>query len=85
MKALELLKIIYKDCKDWEDKGFAVIYPTNELSEAIKELEDLQSRSCKGCKHFSTGKQPDGFSWYKCEHNFECKRCFPDNFERLEK
>ena len=56
-----------------------------DINEAIKELEDLQSRSCEGCKHFSTGKQPDGFSWYKCEHNFECKRCFPDNFERLEK
>ena len=56
-----------------------------ELTQVIVELEDLQSRSCEGCKHFSTGKQPDGFSWYKCEHNFECKRCFPDNFERLEK
>ena len=42
MKALELLNIVYKDCKDWEDKGFAVTYPTSDLSEAIKELEELQ-------------------------------------------
>lgn len=43
MKALELLNIIYNDCKNWEDKGFAVTYPTNDLSEAIKELEELQN------------------------------------------
>ena len=42
MKALELLNIVYKDCKDWEGKGFAVTYPTSDLSEAIKELEELQ-------------------------------------------
>lgn len=42
MKAMELLKIIYKDCKDWEDRGFAVAYPTKDLSEAIEELEELQ-------------------------------------------
>ncbi len=47
MKALELLKIIYKDCKDWEDKGFAVTYPTNDLSEAIEELEELLYRTEK--------------------------------------
>ena len=49
MKAHEILNIIYKDCKEWEDKGFAVTYPTNDLNEAIKELEELQSRSCKNC------------------------------------
>ena len=42
MKALELLNIVYKDCKDWEDKGFAVTYPTSDLIQAIKELEELQ-------------------------------------------
>lgn len=43
MKALELLNIIYKDCKNWEDKGFAVTYPTSDLIQAIKELEELQN------------------------------------------
>ncbi len=43
MKALELLNIIYNDCKNWEDKGFAVTYPTSDLNQAIKELEELQN------------------------------------------
>ena len=43
MKALELLYTVYKDCKNWEDKGFAVTYPTSDLNEAIKELEELQN------------------------------------------
>ena len=43
MKALELLNTVYKDCKNWEDKGFAVAYPTSDLNEAIKELEELQN------------------------------------------
>ena len=43
MKAIELLNIIYKDSKNWEDKGFAVTYPTSDLNQAIKELEGLQN------------------------------------------
>ena len=43
MKALELLNIIYNDSKNWEDKGFAVTYPTSDLNQAIKELEGLQN------------------------------------------
>lgn len=42
MKAIDLLQIIYRDCKEWEDKGFAVTYPTKDLSEAIKELEVIR-------------------------------------------
>ena len=43
MKALELLNTVYKDCKNWEDKGFAVAYPTSDLNQAIDELEELQN------------------------------------------
>ena len=43
MKSLELLYTVYKDCKKWEDKGFAVTYPTSDLNQAIKELEELQN------------------------------------------
>ena len=43
MKALELLNIIYNDSKNWEDKGFAVTYPSSDLNQAIKELEGLQN------------------------------------------
>ena len=56
MKAIEILKIIYKDCKEWEDKGFAVTYPTNDLNEAIKELEELKNRSCENCCESKTCK-----------------------------
>ena len=56
-----------------------------ELTQVIVELEDLQSRSCDNCKHFSTGKQPDGFNWHKCEYSFECKTCFNDYFEKADK
>lgn len=59
MKALEILKLIYKDCKECEDRGFAVTFHTNVLNEAIKELEDLQNRSCEGCKHFAKYKDRD--------------------------
>lgn len=44
MKALEYLKKIY----DKTPSGGLV---DNALSEAIKELEALDGRSCEGCKH----------------------------------
>ena len=43
MKALELLKFIYKDCTDLEDKGFAVAYSISDLNEAINELEAIKN------------------------------------------
>ena len=77
MKALQLLQVRYKDCKD---KGFTVTYPTNDLSEAIKELEDLQNRSCEsetcsGCINYKT--DIDGFKYcllYENDFNFICSR-----------
>ena len=48
------------------------------------KAEELQNRKCENCKHYSTGKQPDGFEWHKCEYAFECKTCFNDYFEREE-
>lgn len=80
MKALELLKD-YKNI----DFGCNVDDLHTEIDKAIKELEDLQNRKCEDCKHFSTGKQPDGFNWHKCEYSFECKTCFNDYFEKVEK
>lgn len=80
MKALELLKIIYKDCKDWEDKGFAVTCPTNELSESIKELEFYLSKRnnyppCDAC-----GKEVDYMPWHysteKERHLHSCDECW---------
>ena len=48
------------------------------------ENESLQNRKCENCKHYSNGKQPDGFEWHKCDYAFECKTCFNDYFERAE-
>ena len=48
------------------------------------ENESLQNRACENCKRYSTGKQPDGFKWHKCDYAFECKTCFNDYFERAE-
>ena len=77
MKALHILKIVLRDTIMSSEKEY--------IKEAIKELEDLQNRSCEDCKHFSTGKQPDGFNWHRCEYSFECKTCFNDYFEKVEK
>ena len=55
-----------------------------ECVDTIKEVEELQNRKCENCKHYSTGKQPDGFKWHKCEYAFECKTCFNDYFEKEE-
>ena len=43
MKALHILKIILKDTIMSSEKAY--------VNEAIKELEDLQNRSCDNCKH----------------------------------
>ena len=43
MKALHILKIVLKDTIMSSEKEY--------IKEAIKELEDLQNRSCKNCKY----------------------------------
>ena len=65
MKALELLKFIYKDCTDREDKGFAVAYPTNELSKAVEELESFQAEY----------KKLNEYYWFARNHleSYRCK------------
>ena len=55
MKALELL-IILRD-------NFVQGKLHSDVTEAIKELEDLQNRSCNNCKY---NKEQDGFMIY-CE------------------
>ena len=51
----------------------------------LKRIYDsLENRNCSNCKHYSTGKQPDGFKWHKCDYAFECKTCFNDYFEGAE-
>lgn len=52
LKAIELLKVVYEDCLEWENKGFATTYSTHELNLAIAELEALENRSCSNCKYY---------------------------------
>ena len=91
MKALELLQIIYKDCKEWEDKGFAVTYPTDNLSEAIKELEDLQNKDNELIKEvlFEADLETN-FNGYPLEnplyYSDDIRKCLCENeFKRFHK
>ena len=43
MKALHILKIVLKDTVMSREKEY--------VNEAIKELEELQNRTCKNCKY----------------------------------
>lgn len=83
-KVIEKLNFILKlvESNLANTKKIELVY--KECTDAIKEVEALQNRKCENCKHYSTGKQPDGFKWNKCEYNFECKTCFNDYFERAE-
>ncbi|MGJ0302487.1 hypothetical protein NG774_04070 [Aliarcobacter cryaerophilus] len=72
MKALELLE----DLKEYPNRRFL----DSSLNEAIKELEDLQNKSCNECKHYL-----DDNGNYPLEPCSECSRFYSDKFERLEK
>ena len=63
MKAVKILKKIYKNNPDIRsqmnniDINFT-IHNLNEINEAIKELEELENRSCSNCKY---NKEQDNF------------------------
>ena len=52
MKALEILKAIeeQEDTHLWLDDGSG--YPKKYIIEAIKELEELENRSCDNCEYW---------------------------------
>ena len=52
LKVIEILKAITENegTHLWLDDGSG--YPKSYIYEAIKELEDLQNRSCKTCKYY---------------------------------
>ena len=52
MKALEILKAIeeQEDTHLWLDDGSG--YPKKYIIEAIKELEELEHRSCDNCEYW---------------------------------
>ena len=65
MKALEILKAIkeQEDTHLWLDDDSG--YPKKYIIEAIKELEDLENRSCDNCKF----KYVVDSMTTECQHN----------------
>ena len=51
------------------------------VSATVEHIEHLEKQCCEDCIHFSEGKQPDGFLWQDCEHNFNCSVIRNNNFE----
>ena len=51
------------------------------VNATVEHIEHLQKQCCEDCKHFSEGKQPDGFLWQDCEHNFNCSVIRDNNFK----
>lgn len=82
LKALEILKNIKYDYSICNHNMVLDNDFTNILvDEAIDELEALNNRSCKDCRHHSEGKQPDGFGWENCEYNWQCSNIYENNWE----
>ena len=83
-KVIEKLNFILKlvESNLSNTKIIELVY--KECVDTIKEVEELQNRKCENYKLYSTGKQPDGFEWHKCEYAFECKTFFNDYFEKAE-
>lgn len=51
------------------------------INATVEHIQHLENQKCEDCKHFSEGKQPDGFLWQDCEHSFNCSVIRPNNFE----
>ena len=73
MKQLNALEML----KDWINGN----YPSKkDIEEAIKELEELQNKSCNGCKHLLEKEE-------NLKHNClieVCRSCMRSNIDRWE-
>ena len=84
MTRYEARELISKHSYKCENGNYVISKKVASVIVDCLENESLQNRTCGNCKHYSTGKQPDGFEWHKCDYAFECKTCFNDYFERAE-
>ena len=78
MKALELLR----EMRNIENNYDHLI--SHRFDEAIKELEELQSRICDGCKYYVQINKSDSFVcslWLDCSRKYKPK----DRFELKDK
>lgn len=78
MKALEILK---NNFIVTNEENMAM-YRQDHIQKVIAELEALENKNCSNCKHHSEGKQPDGFGWENCEHNWQCSNIHENNWEQ---
>ena len=76
MKALEILKAIFEQPKEYDSTGFKKSY----IQEAIAELKELQApKTCETCKY----KYIVSYDCTECRHNdspidYLDLDCFPD-------
>lgn len=71
MKALHILKIVLKDTVMSSEKEY--------INEAIKELEELQNRSCKNCNYFTSSPNTNKYDCCEkgisdCSISFCCNK-----------
>ena len=83
LKALEILKdllsdnigIMFDDMSDEEVKSYVI--------DSIKEIEELNNRSCDRCKFGKFGVDSIGIE-VECSLNWNCSRGHSDKFEAKE-
>lgn len=80
MKALEILKVIGKEKLFQEFIGKNEGNLTKVINEAIKELEELENKSCNGCRHL---KQKEENLNHDCLIEV-CKSCTRSNIDKWE-
>lgn len=76
------LKAIESNYKiSWEAKTQAISILEKIISDLENEFKKAKDEKCENCKHFSEGRQPDGFRWHKCEFDFNCSVVNDNLFE----
>lgn len=90
MKALEILKngveTLEKSAALSNNESFkvAILSELDAYNEAIKELKELDNRSCDGCRHYVQINKSDSFVcslWLDCSRKYKPK----DRFEKKDK
>ena len=78
MKALEIIK-------QWDNIEFgdSLEQHKRKIDEAIKELEELNNKSCDRCKFGKFGVDSIGIE-VECSLNWNCSRGHSDKFEAKE-
>ena len=65
----------------WDAKTQVIATLREVIFDLENEIKKVKDEKCENCNHFSEGKQPDGFKWYKCEFHFDCSIVKDNMFE----